>query len=145
LKSLPALRQEQAFSYNPAVATALHAGNVSARGALDYVNNCAACHLTSGQGYADTFPALAGNRVVNAADPTSLIHIVLTGATIPSTSVAPTHFTMPPFAARLSDQEIADVVSFITSSWGNSGSQIDPAQVASLRAALNAPQPAVSP
>jgi alcohol dehydrogenase (quinone), cytochrome c subunit len=142
LKSIPASDQGRKFAYDPALATALHAGNISVRGALDYVNNCAACHLTSGKGYTDTFPALAGNPVINAADPVSLIHIVLTGGTIPSTQAEPTHFTMPPFADRLSDQEVADVVTFIRSSWGNNAPPVDPALVTSLRATLNAAWPA---
>jgi mono/diheme cytochrome c family protein len=145
LKSVPASAQQRQFTYDPKVAKALYAGDVSARGALTYVNNCAACHLTSGKGYTDTFPALAGNPVVNAADPVSLIHIVLMGGTIPSTQAEPTHFTMPPFASRLSDQEIADVVSFIRSSWGNTSSPVDATTVMKLRGTLNAPDPTLSP
>jgi alcohol dehydrogenase (quinone), cytochrome c subunit len=148
LKSLPAsdpvTGDQQVFTYDPAAGKALAAGNVSAPGALDYVNNCAACHLTSGMGYANTFPTLAGNPVVNTQNPVSLIHIILAGGSIPSTQATPTSFTMPSFATRMTDQEIADVVTFIRSSWGNKAPPIDAAQVASLRTALNAPQPVLS-
>jgi alcohol dehydrogenase (quinone), cytochrome c subunit len=136
LKKLPPSGNDQKFAYDPAVGDALYKGDVAKVGALDYINNCAACHLTSGKGYADTFPALAGNPVVNAGDPSSLIHIVLTGGTIPSTKVEPTHFTMPPFHARLTDQEIADLLSFIRSSWGNNAPAVDVGLVAKLRATL---------
>jgi mono/diheme cytochrome c family protein len=145
LKSLPASSQQQRFTYDPEVSNALYTGDVSPTGALTYVNNCAACHLTSGKGYTDTFPALAGNPVVNAADPVSLIHIVLMGGTIPSTQAEPTHFTMPPFASRLSDQEIADVVTFIRASWGNNASRVDATAVSKLRETLKAPQTTRSP
>jgi alcohol dehydrogenase (quinone), cytochrome c subunit len=138
LKSLPAQSRDQ-FVYAPAAGTALAAGNVSARGALDYLNNCAACHLSSGKGYASTFPALAGNPVVNTADPSSLISIVLNGGTEPATDAAPTHFTMPPFGGHLSDREIADVVTFVRSSWGNKAPPATPEQVAKIRAAPHAP------
>jgi mono/diheme cytochrome c family protein len=49
---------------------------------------------------------------------------------------------MPPFADRLSDQEVADVVTFIQSSWGDNAPPIDPGLVTSLCATLNAVQPA---
>ena len=108
-------------------------------GSLDYLNNCAACHLSSGKGYVSTFPALAGNPVVNATDPSSLISIVLHGDTEPATDAVPTDFTMPSFGARLNDQEIADVVTFIRSNWGNKAPAVTPDQVAKIRAAPHAP------
>ncbi|MBB2179702.1 cytochrome c [Gluconacetobacter tumulicola] len=140
LKTIPATKAGPAFTYNPAAAQELFAGNVSRRGARTYIDNCAACHRTSGKGYDDTFPALANNPVVNAADPSSLLHLVLIGGTIPSTVSEPTHFAMPPFGDRLSDQEIADVVTFIRSNWGNQASAINTEDVAKFRR-LIAPSP----
>jgi len=136
LKSLPSAADDRKFAYEPAVTAALHMGDVSKTGAIDYLNNCAACHTSSGKGYPLTFPALAGNPVVNAADPSSLIHIVLSGGTVPSTGSEPTAFTMPGFKNRLTDQEIADVLNFIRSSWGNDAAQVDAGQVANIRASL---------
>ena len=77
--------------------------------------------------------ALAGNPVLQSADATSLIHIVLKGGTLPATHSAPSTFTMPPFAWRLSDQEVADVVNFIRGSWGNQASAVKAGDVAALR------------
>jgi mono/diheme cytochrome c family protein len=139
LKSLPGSGRQPAFVYDAAVASALASGDVSTRGGLDYLNNCAACHLSSGKGYGNTFPALAGNPVVNSADPSSLITLVLNGATIPATDKTPTGFTMPPFRDRLTDQEVTDVVTFIRSSWGNKAAPVDAAQVAKIRQATGAP------
>jgi alcohol dehydrogenase (quinone), cytochrome c subunit len=141
LKSLPSAGGEAAFKYEEAAATTLSAGQDLTPAGLDYLNNCAACHLSSGRGYEQVFPALAGNPVVNAADPTSLVNIVLTGATVPSTGSAPSHYSMPGFGARLSDEEVADVVTFIRSSWGNEAAAVSPGTVGKLRAALDAPQP----
>jgi mono/diheme cytochrome c family protein len=142
LKTLPGSDGERNFTFQPAAASALASGDVSRRGALDYVNNCAACHLSSGKGYEQTFPALAGNPVVNAADPASLLHIVLTGGAEPATAKAPTHFAMPPFCGRMTDQEVADVLTFIRSSWGNEAPAVDASQVARSRATLHAPDAA---
>ncbi len=115
------------------MAEALWKGDDSRPGASVYIDNCAACHRTDGHGYTRVFPALAGNPVVQTADATSLINIVLNGGTLPATHTAPSTFTMPAFAWRLSDQEVADVVSFVRGSWGNKGAAVKASDVADLR------------
>jgi len=119
--------------YDKQVAEALWQGDDSKPGASVYIDNCAACHRTDGHGYSRVFPALAGNPVVQTADATSLIHVVLAGGTVPATQTAPSNFTMPAFGWRLSDQEVADVVNFIRTSWGNKGSAVSAAEVKHLR------------
>jgi mono/diheme cytochrome c family protein len=134
LKSLPASDPaDQPHVYDRQAADALWKGNDSARGASVYIDNCAACHRTDGHGYARVFPALAGNPVLQGRDATSLIHIVLAGASVPATHSAPSTFTMPAFGWRLSDAEVADVVTFIRGSWGNQGAPVSAADVAGLR------------
>ncbi|WP_348749373.1 cytochrome c [Pseudomonas rhodesiae] len=134
LKSLPAVDpKDQPHQYDKQVAQALWKGDDSQRGASVYIDNCAACHRTDGHGYTRVFPALAGNPVLQTADATSLINIVLNGGTLPATHSAPSTFTMPAFAWRLSDQEVADVVSFIRGSWGNQGGPVKASDVADLR------------
>ncbi|WXL24874.1 cytochrome c [Ectopseudomonas mendocina] len=143
LKSLPAVNDDdQPFKEDAKVATALWAGDDSKTGAALYVDSCAACHRTDGKGYQRVFPALAGNPVVQSEDATSLIHIVLDGATLPATHTAPSTFTMPPFAWRMTDQQVADVVSFIRTSWGNQAGSVSASQVAKLR---SQPQPPLRP
>ncbi|MBT9302702.1 MULTISPECIES: cytochrome c [Pseudomonas] len=134
LKSLPAVDPEdQPHQYDKQVAEALWKGDDSQPGAAVYIDNCAACHRTDGHGYTRVFPALAGNPVLQTADATSLINIVLNGGTLPATHAAPSTFTMPAFAWRLSDQEVADVVGFIRGSWGNQGAPVKASDVADLR------------
>ncbi|MFV3380471.1 MULTISPECIES: cytochrome c [Pseudomonas] len=141
LKSLPPVNpDDKPFQEDRQVAEALWKGDDAKAGAALYVDNCAACHRTDGKGYARVFPALAGNPVLQSADATSLIHIVLEGATLPATATAPSTFTMPGFAWRMKDQEVADVVNFIRSSWGNQAASVTANQVADLRAR---PQPAL--
>ena len=134
LKSLPAVDSaDKPHQYDPAVADALWNGDDSKRGAAVYIDNCAACHRTDGNGYIRVFPALAGNPVLQSDDPTSLIHIVLKGGTLPATHTAPSTFTMPAFDWRLSDQEVADVVNFIRTSWGNQAGEVKATDVKGLR------------
>jgi mono/diheme cytochrome c family protein len=124
---------DQPHRYDKQVAEALWKGDDSKPGAALYIDNCAACHRTDGHGYTRVFPALAGNPVLQSDDATSLIHIVLKGGTLPATHSAPSTFTMPAFAWRLSDQDVADVVNFIRTSWGNQGSKVKAGDVAALR------------
>ena len=115
-------------------ALALRNGTVEGNsGAMVYLNNCNACHRSDGTGADKTFPALAGNSVVNAKDPTSLIRLVLAGSAMPSTAQAPSPIAMPDFGWRLSDADVASVLSFARSSWGNQGDAVTAAQVAKVR------------
>ncbi|CAO98105.1 c-type cytochrome [Erwinia tasmaniensis] len=135
LKSLGAKDPNQVgFTPDDTVAKALWKGDDSKTGASVYVDSCAACHKTDGSGYKRFFPELRGNSVVLASDPTSLIHIVLSGAQLPGMKGAPTTITMPAFGWRLNDQQVADVVNFIRTSWGNSAaSTVSASDVAKVR------------
>ena len=120
-------------------AVALRNGTVEGNsGAMVYLNNCNACHRSDGTGANKTFPALAGNSVVNAKDPTSLIRLVLAGSAMPSTAKAPSPIAMPDFGWRLSDADVASVLSFARSSWGNQGEAVTAAQVGKVRDSLKA-------
>ncbi|MEL7939025.1 cytochrome c [Pseudomonas delhiensis] len=141
LKSLAPTRQEQPLRYDEQVARELYSGNAGRPGAQLYVDNCATCHRTHGQGYAQTFPALALNPVVNDRNPDSLIHLVLAGGSMPGTREAPTQFAMPAFAERLSDREVAQILSFLRSSWGNQAPAVEERQVARMRTAVGAGGP----
>ncbi|WP_286162284.1 cytochrome c [Burkholderia sp. WP9] len=138
LKSLPGTKGEAPPHYDAKVSTALHSGDVTRPGADTYLNSCAACHRSDGKGYASVFPTLALNPVVNDSDATSLIHIVLAGSSTPVTKAAPAQFAMPPYGWRLSDTEVANVLTLLRSSWGNHASPVTVAQVAKVRAIIPA-------
>ncbi|MFM0081225.1 cytochrome c [Paraburkholderia sediminicola] len=124
LKSLsPRKDAAQPYRYDAKVATALYHGQVPGAGAQIYLDRCAGCHRSDGRGNGKAFPALAGNPVLQTNDPTSAIHIVLSGGSMPATRTAPSAITMGPYAAILSDRQIADVVTFVQTSWGNGAVQ----------------------
>ena len=136
LKSLPAGKDDLPM---PAVAiTPAKAPDTlySSRGGLGYTQFCADCHRPDGGGVKGMFPPLNGNPGIVAANPTTLLHITLTGWKTPQTSAHPRVYTMPGFA-RLQDDEIAEILSFVRSSWGNAAPAIKPAQVAKMRKQLN--------
>lgn len=126
----------------------LRAGTVEGAGAMVYLNNCNACHRSSGAGASagaqGVFPSLAGNSVVNAKDPTSLIRIVLAGSAMPSTDKAPSALAMPGFGWRLTDDDVAALLSFVRSSWGNQAEAVTSAQVRTVRKALAPTQTAIA-
>ncbi|MDD1955756.1 c-type cytochrome [Pseudomonas sp. 8209] len=107
----------------------------TSRGGLGYTQFCSDCHRPDGAGVAGMFPPLAHNPSVASANPTSLLHITLTGWQTAETVAHPRVYTMPGFS-RLTDTEIAEILTFVRSSWGNDGSAISAAQVAKLRQQL---------
>ncbi len=86
-----------------------------------FEQNCASCHQPDGRGMPPTFPALAGNAKL--ADAAYVIKTVLFGK--PGTA-------MPPFK-KLSDEEIAAIVSYVRTAWGNDFGPVSPEDVARLR------------
>jgi mono/diheme cytochrome c family protein len=98
-----------------------------------YAVNCSACHNGDGSGQGALFPRLAGSSIVQQADPTTLIHVVLEGSQGAVTHAAPTTPAMPSLAWRLSDQQVADVLTYIRNSWGNAAPPVAPDAVGKLR------------
>ncbi|WP_199100398.1 cytochrome c [Dyella sp. ASV21] len=141
LKSLAPAREEAALNDDQATHAALASGNVGKAGAQLYVDNCATCHRTDGHGYGQVYPALAGNPVLNGADPASVIRLVLHGGTVPAGRDAPTQFSMPAFRDRLSDQQVAQLLTFVRSSWGNRSGAVRADQIRALRHLPPAGQP----
>ncbi|MEX6256754.1 c-type cytochrome [Providencia huaxiensis] len=133
LKSLTSTSKHSASSTTSNTTTSLVAGDMSQPGAQEYMDNCSACHRIDGQGYTKTFPSLAGSPVVLSEKPDSLIRIVLNGSQVPVTQDAPTGLTMPDFAWRLDDLQMANLLTFIRSSWGNNAEKVTVSDVKSVR------------
>jgi alcohol dehydrogenase (quinone), cytochrome c subunit len=144
LKSLPPNGvSAQPYRYNDAVSNQLLHGNVSmaGRGSQLYLDRCAGCHRSDGRGNGNAFPALAGNPVLQTSDPTSVIHIVLSGSAMPATRAAPSTITMGPYADILSNEQIAEVATFVQTSWGNKGGPATASQVEKIRRSAKPVQP----
>jgi len=98
-------------------------------GAEVYDDHCSECHGDDGEGEAYVYPALAGNRLVTAASARNALETVLNGGFAPSTAAHPRPFGMPPYAHRLSPTEVAAVLTYVRSSWGNDAPAVAPAAV----------------
>jgi len=108
-------------------------------GAAIYGDTCAACHNQAGTGVAQLFPALAGSAAVQQNDPATLARIVVTGTRAVATDAAPTAPAMPSLGWRLSDTQVAAVLTYIRNSWGNTAPAVAASDVRVIRAKVAAP------
>ena len=98
-----------------------------------YSQNCASCHGASGQGLEGTFPPLAGNPYVTG-DPKKVIATVDNGMHGAITvNGHPFNGVMPAWMGKLKPAEIAAVITYIRSSWGNNAPPVTEAQVKEVK------------
>lgn len=97
-----------------------------------YMTTCFACHQSEGQGIESVFPPLASSDYLNA-DVDRSIKVVLQGLQGEITVNGATYNNVMPSQA-LTDEEIANVLTYIYNSWGNSKDRVTPAMVAKVRA-----------
>lgn len=91
-----------------------------------FLDNCSACHQATGKGVKGAFPALAGSPFVQG-DPKIVMTTVLNGRA-----------GMPAFKDDLTDADLAAILTYVRSSWGNKASAIKPADVLAARNAAKA-------
>jgi mono/diheme cytochrome c family protein len=101
-----------------------------------YADNCTACHMEKGTGQAGIFPPLKGSAVAQSPDPATAIHLVLSGSHAASTPSNPNRFGMPPFAGKFSDDDVAALLTYVRSAWGNRAGAVSDSQVDSVRKAV---------
>lgn len=98
-----------------------------------YTAACQACHQATGQGLPGVFPPLAGSEWVTGI-PDTLAQIVLHGVTGPISVTGNTYNgAMPAFGEQFNDAELAAVLSFIRSEWGNGSPAVDETLVRAAR------------
>ena len=108
---------------------------VDGLGAKLYEQQCAQCHGEQGAGVPGIYAALAGNRAVTLPTPANLVHAVLEGGFAPATAGNPQPFGMPPFATVLSDDDVAQLLTFVRGSWGNGAAAVSAFEVRRYRGA----------
>ena len=105
------------------------------RGRALFEVNCALCHNTDGSGKPGQAPPLAGSEWVLAAGANRVIHIPLVGLTGPiKVKGQEWNLNMAAMGATYSDDQLADVVSYIRNAWGNKASVVTADQVKKVRA-----------
>jgi nitrite reductase (NO-forming) len=122
-----------------APAAPLTAEQQAAAGKAVFTQTCAACHQQQGQGLAPAFPPLAGSDFL-MADKARAISVVLNGLNGTEVQVNGTTYrgVMPPWQ-QLSNDDVANVLTYVRSAWGNKGDAVSAAEVAAARSAKKTP------
>lgn len=101
-----------------------------------YSQNCVVCHQANGQGVAGQFPPLAGSEWVLGNDKHGENHLVLLmlhGHQGPMQVMGVNYNNAMPQWKQLSDEQIASILTYIRSDWGNNGDAVSAAYVAQIR------------
>jgi ubiquinol-cytochrome c reductase cytochrome b subunit len=111
--------------------SATGASGAAAKGGQIFAQNCASCHQANGQGQPGVFPALAMNKDVTG-DPKPIIHTLLYGLQGKAIDGKTYAAQMPAWKGQLTNADIAGVITYIRSSWGNKASAVTEADVAKV-------------
>ena len=136
LKSLPgdASYAVQPWQYVSTSAAALDPSQRKpSSGAQTYMAKCSFCHGADGRGQSPWIPPLAGSASSLTADTSSQINITLNGSGRVVVNGMPDTYRMPSYRSQLSDQQVADVLTFVRSSWGDRKAAIVPNDVKNIR------------
>ncbi len=117
---------------------AIHGGahsiaSAAPNGKALFDTNCSTCHGSTGEGQPGVFPPLAKNPDVNAKDPKEIIHIVLNGLNAPKTILGKKYSGGMPAWKQLSDSDIAAILTYVRSSFGNKAPAVTEKEVAAAR------------
>jgi mono/diheme cytochrome c family protein len=104
-------------------------------GAAAYDISCAACHGRDGKGSA-LFPPLAGNANLAQVRPDTVVRVVLAGVKGAATRSAPTGPAMPSLGWRLSNDQLANILTYVRNNWGNKAPAVSPETVGRIRDSL---------
>jgi mono/diheme cytochrome c family protein len=106
---------------------------VMRQGQAIWQDACSACHRMDGSGVPRFFPPMPGSANLQQRDPTTILHVVLTGVRTTPNDQAPTSLSMPSYGWKLTDDQIAAVLTYARNSWGNQASPVSASQVGKLR------------
>lgn len=135
LKSLPASSDDDTpWDYQESeILTASAAARSGTPGAATYIEKCGFCHGADGRGQNQWIPPLAGSSASLAEFNESQVNVTLNGSARVVSNGVPDSYRMPPFRNQLSNKEIADVLTYVRSSWGNDGGAVTVEDVKTLR------------
>ena len=99
-----------------------------------YMTRCLSCHMTNGEGVPGVFPPLAGAEYVTG-DKGRLIRMVLNGLGGEITVKGTTYSgMMPPWGGALNDEQMAEVLTYVRSNFGNEADAVTADEVKRVRA-----------
>ena len=104
-----------------------------AAGEVLFKGTCSACHQPEGQGLPNVFPPLAKSDFL-MKDKRRAIEVVINGLTGPVTVNGQTYNSVMPPMSQLDDDTIANILTYVRNSWGNTGDAVSAAEVTTVRA-----------
>jgi len=113
---------EETIKQTPAIVTMTKEIQME-KGKLVFMQTCAVCHQTNGQGLPQVFPPLAGSDFL-MADKGRSVRIVLRGTSGPVTVNGTTYDSVMPPVVQLTDEQVAHVLTYVRNSWGNTGEAV---------------------
>ncbi len=117
------------------IADNLYKGKVTA--SVVYATYCVSCHQNNGKGDGNRFPPVAQSEWVNG-DKQKLIQVILNGLKGPVLVKGNSYNeVMPAHGSFLSNQQIAEVLTYIKSNFGNTPEAVTPAEVDAVRQLSN--------
>lgn len=129
----PAVKRPATSASKPAGTSANSLKSSITRGQAVYAKYCLSCHQVDGSGVPNLNPPLIQTKWT-LGPKTILIEQVLKGSNGKVEIDGETfHNTMPPLAT-LTDQQIADVLTYVRNNFGNKASIVTPAEVKAIRA-----------
>jgi nitrite reductase (NO-forming) len=105
-----------------------------AAGKALFDGTCAACHQPTGEGLAGVFPPLAKSDYV-ATDPKRVPTVILHGLQGPVVVNGKDYNSLMPPMSQLTDDEVANLSTYVLNSWGNPGGRVTKAEAAAIRQA----------
>ena len=121
-----------ALCFLAAAAVAAPDADTMKRGQAVYSRTCIACHQPTGMGIPPVFPPLAGSEWI-AKSSSIAVRNITNGMQGPVTVKGMTYNSMMPPVAGLSDKDIADVVTYVNNSFGNTGATVTEAEVTAIK------------
>jgi nitrite reductase (NO-forming) len=105
-----------------------------AAGKALFAGTCSTCHQPNGEGMGGVFPPLAASSVLKAS-PKRIVDIMMHGLNGAITVNGKEYNSTMPAQTQLTDDEIANIGTFVLNSWGNPGGRISKEEVAERRKA----------
>ncbi|WP_447882579.1 c-type cytochrome [Serratia fonticola] len=119
----------------PPQPVAVKIGQGSDAGRITYLDQCSACHERDGAGIPHVAVAMRDNATLRQPDGKNLIVSVLDGLPAQQFPGNESMQSMPGFADRLDDAQIAELVNYLRVTWGGLPADITAEQVKALRKA----------
>ena len=97
-----------------------------------FAGTCSTCHQGNGQGMEGVFPPLANSDFI-AANPDRVAEVILHGLQGPLTVNGKDYNSIMPPMSQLTDDEVANIATYVLNSWGNPGGSVSKAEAAAIR------------